>query len=74
MGDHIDPAGWFNWGVEKEKTAFYAEAGSRTLDGKKVDVSRRVKWSRQVSADDYTIEKVLADADRPDWYKVADVR
>ena len=74
MGDHIDPAGWHNWGVEKEKTAFYAEAGSRTLDGKKVDVSRRVKWSRQVSADDYTIEKVLADADRPDWYKVADVR
>ena len=74
MADHIDPAGWPNWGVEKEKTAFYAEAGSRTLDGKKVDVSRRVKWSHQVSADDYTIEKVLADADRPDWYKVADVR
>ena len=74
MGDHIDPAGWHNWGVEKEKTAFYAEAGSRTLDGKKVDVSRRVKGSHQVSADDYTIEKVLADADRPDWYKVADVR
>ena len=74
MGDHIDPAGWFNWGVEKEKTAFYAESASRTLDGKDVDVSKRVKWSHQVGANDYTIDKVLADSDRPNWYKVEDIK
>ncbi len=68
MGKHIDPVGWFNWGVEKEKTAFYAECGSMTLDGKPVDVSKRVAWSKQVKADDYTIEKVLADSDKPEWW------
>lgn len=69
MGEHIDPVGWFNWGVEKEKTAFYAEAGSTTPDGKPADVSRRVAWSHQVAAADYAIERVLADSDKPDWYR-----
>lgn len=71
MGEHIDPVGWFNWGVEKEKTAFYAEAGSTTLDGKPADVSQRVAWSHQVAAADYAIERVLADNDKPDWYQTA---
>lgn len=74
MGSHIAPEGWFNWGVEKEKTAFYAEAGSKTLCGKDVDVSKRVAWSKQVGAADYTIDKVLADAEKPEWYKVAEAR
>ena len=69
MGEHIDPVGWFNWGSEKEKTTFYGEVGSMTPDGKKVDVSKRVKWTHQVKAEDYTIEKVLADTEKPDWYK-----
>lgn len=69
MGSHISPAGWHNWGVEKEKTAFYAETGSVDADGNAVDVSRRVPWVRQVVREDYTIDKVLADADKPDWYK-----
>lgn len=72
MGNHIDPKGWFNWGVEKEKTAFYAESGSKTPDGKAVDVSHRVAWSHQVNADNYTKEKVLADESQPEWYKAAD--
>ena len=71
MGSHIAPEGWFNWGVEKEKTAFYAETGSMSLDGKPVDVSKRVAWSKKADAADYTIEKVLADNDRPEWYKAA---
>lgn len=74
MGSHIDSKGWFNWGVEKEKTAFYAEAGSITPEGQPVDVSQRVPWSHQVGAADYTIDKVLADESKPDWYKVADIR
>lgn len=69
MGSHIDPVGWFNWGVEKEKTAFYAECGSVTTDGKPVDTSRRVAWSKRVNAADYTVEKVLEDADHPEWWK-----
>ena len=69
MGSHISPAGWHNWGVEKEKTAFYAETGSVDAAGNAVDVSRRVPWVRQVVREDYTIDKVLADADKPDWYK-----
>lgn len=73
MGSHIAAEGWFNWGVEKEKTAFYAECGSKTLDGKTIDVSRRVTWSRQVKGDDYTIEKVLADTEKPEWYKAGDI-
>lgn len=69
MGSHIDPVGWFNWGVEKEKTAFYAECGSVTPDGKPVDTSKRVAWSKQVNAADYTVEKVLEDSEHPEWWK-----
>ena len=69
MGTHITPAGWFNWGVEKEKTAFYAECGSKDISGNLIDISKRVAWSHQVNAEDYTIEKVLADSDKPEWYK-----
>lgn len=71
MGKHISPLGWHNWGVEKEKTAFYAETGSVDEQGQPVDVTRRVAWSRTVDSGDYTIDKVLADTDNPDWYKTA---
>ena len=69
MGSHITPEGWFNWGVEKEKTARYGECGSMTLDGKPVDVSKRVAWSKQVDKSNYTIDIILADPEKPDWYK-----
>ncbi len=69
MGKHISPLGWHNWGVEKEKTAFYAEIGSVDEQGKPVDTSKRVAWVKQVKREDYTIDKVLADESKPDWYK-----
>lgn len=70
MGEHINPAGWHNWGVEKEKTAFYAEIGSKDVNGKPIDVSQRVAWSRQLTDREYySIDNVLADSDKPDWYK-----
>lgn len=69
MGKHILPVGWHNWGAEKEKTAFYSESGSVDMDGKAVDVSKRVAWSREINPADYTIDKVLADSVKPDWYK-----
>lgn len=71
MGGHIAPEGWNNWGKEKEKTAFYAEVGSMDERGNAVDVSRRVPWVRQVQREDYTIDKVLADTEKPDWYENA---
>ena len=70
MGDHIAPEGWFNWGVEKEKTAFYGETGSVDFNGQAVDVSKRVGWAKSIDAADYSIEKVLSDSEHPDWYKV----
>lgn len=69
MGSHITPEGWHNWGVEKEKTAFYAESGSIDEKGKPVDTSRRVAWARKITPSDYDIDKVLADSDKPEWYK-----
>ncbi len=69
MGKHIAPEGWHNRGVEKEKTAIYAEVGSVDEQGKPVDVSKRVKWAKQVDRADYTIDKVLADPSNPEWYK-----
>ncbi|MDQ3813979.1 MAG: pectinesterase family protein [Armatimonadota bacterium] len=73
MGDHIRPEGWNNWGkVENEKTARYAEHGSRTLDaklpdgtiipGKPLDVSKRVPWARQLTTEEaaqYTLANIF---------------
>lgn len=69
MGSHIAPEGWHNWGVEKEKTAFYAESGSIDEKGKPVDTSHRVAWAKNITPSDYTMDKVLADSDKPEWYK-----
>ena len=49
---------------------FYAEYGSIDADGKPVDTSKRVKWAHNVDKNDYTIDKVLADTDKPEWYIV----
>jgi pectinesterase len=63
MGDHIRPEGWNNWGnVENEKTARYVEFNSMTLDGKPLDVSKRVPWAKQLTAAEaaqYTIPNIL---------------
>ncbi len=63
MGDHIRPEGWHNWGKpEREKTARYVEYGSKTPDGKPLDVSKRVPWSKQLTSEEasqYTIGNIL---------------
>ena len=67
----IRPEGWQSWknsitGLDGTTTARYAEYGSKTLNGKKLDVSKRVKWCKQLSkkeAENYSIEKVLGGID-----------
>jgi len=60
LGDHIQPAGWDNWGApEKEKTAFYAEYKN---SGPGFTPGQRVEWSRQLSekeAKRYTLENIF---------------
>ena len=69
MDSHILAEGWNNWGnPDNEKTAFYGEVDSRTMDGKRLDVSKRVSWAHKVNAKDYTIDLVLKDDDQPEWY------
>lgn len=65
MGTHITPEGWHPWPGDKnfpnkEKTAFYAEYGSRGPGAK--DLSKRVVWSHQLKKSalkKYTPVKVL---------------
>jgi pectinesterase len=64
MGSHIIPEGWNSWKDErfpdKEKTAFYAEYGSKGEGAK--ELSKRVTWSHQLSKSDlekYDLSKVL---------------
>ena len=69
MGKFINPAGWHNWGdANKEKTTFYGEANNEDFDGHPIDLSQRAAWAHQVNPDDYEIDRVLADTERPDWY------
>lgn len=64
MDNHILPQGWNEWSgdkmfLDKEKTAYYAEFGSK---GKGANISQRVKWSHQLKQKDlknYTIEKIF---------------
>ena len=61
LGNHILKEGWHNWGKEyAEKTAFYAEYGSKGPGA--ASVKERVKWSRQLKAKEaakYTPANVL---------------
>lgn len=64
MGKHILPEGWNPWKgdkmfPDKEKTAYYAESGSKGEGGK---TSKRINWSHQLTQKDlknYTLEKIL---------------
>lgn len=70
MGKFINAEGWNNWGsTEKERTTFYGEVDSYDFDGNVIDLTKRVSWAHTVNADDYAIEKVLADESKPDWFK-----
>ncbi len=72
MGDHIRPEGWNPWHLkDKQNTdpasvTRYAEFGSMNLRGDRLDVSKRVDWSRQLTAEEaaaITIPSVLAGDD-----------
>lgn len=70
MGKFVDTVGWSNWGSPaKEQTTLYGEADSYDYDGNAIDLTKRATWAHQVNAEDYTIEKVLADEVKPEWYK-----
>jgi len=64
MGSHIVPEGWNPWKgdkmfPDKEKTAFYAEYGSKGEGG---NISKRVSWSHQLTKKElknYTLEKIF---------------
>lgn len=64
MGSHIVPEGWNPWKgdkmfPDKEKTAFYAEYGSKGEGG---NISNRVSWSHQLTKKElknYTLEKIF---------------
>ncbi len=89
MGSHIRPEGWNNWGkVESEKTARYAEFGSRQLDivgpdgkivrGAPLDLSKRVSWAKVLTEEEaakYTIEGIFGNWNpnpRPTFVLVGD--
>lgn len=66
MGKHIVPEGWNSWKgdkmfPDKEKTAYYAEFGSKGSGG---NTSKRVHWSHQLTKKDlkkYSVEKIFVD-------------
>jgi len=57
MGPHIRPEGWNAWdrpgnpNTQPAKTCRYSEFQSLDLDGKPLDISKRVPWSSQLSYD-----------------------
>jgi pectinesterase len=72
IGPHIRPEGWNQWdrpnnpNTQPAKTARYSEYGSVDADGKPIDVSTRVPWSHQLTAEqaaELTVQKVLAGSD-----------
>jgi pectinesterase len=69
MGPHVNPEGWHPWAqtnVHPENNTRYREFGSVDPQGKPLDVSKRVSWSHQLTAEEaaeYTPEKILAGTD-----------
>lgn len=69
--ENVIPQGWTPWpnketGKDGSETARYAEFNSRDLNGNKIDVLQRVKWSRQLSAKEarvFSVENVLQGVD-----------
>lgn len=66
IGSHIIPEGWNEWidkrFPDKDKTAYYAEYGSKGAGAK--DLSKRVKWSYQLEKSaikKYKIENIFND-------------
>jgi len=70
MGPHISPKGWHPWdaaNTDPSKNTRYSEYASTDLDGKPLDISKRVAWSHQLTqdeADKITVESVLGGTDQ----------
>lgn len=70
MGPHVNPVGWHSWGPNNdhpENNTRYAEFGSTDAQGQPLDVSHRVAWAPQLTAEQaagYTVEKILAGRDQ----------
>ncbi len=75
LGSHILPEGWNAWPGDamfpnKEKTAFYAEYGSK---GPGAFTKERVPWSKQLSEKDagsYTVKNILGGRDNWDPFNI----
>jgi pectinesterase len=66
MGSLINPAGWQTWSGNNHLTSYFAEYNSMDLAGNPLDVSNRVSWSHQLTAEDldpYLKENWLAGSD-----------
>lgn len=72
MGPHIKAEGWNPWDLKDKKNEHpetvtrYVEYGSMDMDGKPLDVSGRVTWSKQLSDEEakvYTVATVLKGED-----------
>jgi pectinesterase len=65
----VSPNGWGNFGnAANEKTARYSEFGSKSPDGKPIDVSRRAPWTKQLTAEQagkITVAEVFPTAHEP---------
>ncbi|TKC55433.1 pectin esterase [Pedobacter hiemivivus] len=76
LGSHIVPEGWNPWKgdamfPDKEKTAYYAEFGSK---GSGATVKARVAWSHQLNAKEvrnYTLKNILGAADN--WNPLSEI-
>ncbi len=62
LGNAIHPAGWAEMGGNTGENSFFGEYNSTDDDGKPVNVTKRISWSRQLDHDSYeqvnTWEKV----------------
>jgi pectinesterase len=72
MGPHVRPEGWNKWdrpdnpNLTPAENTRYVEFGSTDLEGRPLDVSQRVPWSRQLTPEDaerYTVKHVLGGED-----------
>lgn len=62
MDDHILPKGWSEWDG-REKTCRAAEYGSRDIDGKAIDLSKRAPWVKILTdreAVDYSVTNIFS--------------
>lgn len=69
MDADIRPEGWHHWEPHREKTAFFAEYGSK---GKGANDSTRVAWARKLGDSDikvFSVEYFLSGSDGWDPYK-----